>query len=102
MPFFIVNYDNLLSNKYKVIYDKVSLLTINGQIKYQFKEKLNISAKGNYYGYKTDSIAYAWHKPNFDITLSGLYNLKSKILIKADLFYIGNQLAYQRMDDGKA
>jgi hypothetical protein len=96
MPFFLVNYDNFLSNKYTVVYDKTSLLTVSGQLKYQYKEKINIIGKGNYYGYKTDSIAFPWHKPNFDISLSGIYNLKSKIIVKADLFYIGNQLAYQR------
>ncbi|MFL5754244.1 MAG: hypothetical protein ACJ76F_12600 [Bacteroidia bacterium] len=99
MPFFIINYDNFLSNRFNVIYDKATLLTVSGQLKYQFKEKLNITGKGNYYSYKTDSIAYAWHKPKFDITLSGLYNLKSKIIVKADLFYIGSQLAYQRTTD---
>ncbi len=97
MPFFTVNYDDFLSNKYKVVYDNATLLNVNGQLKYQLKEKLNISAKGNYYSYKTDSMAYALYKPNFDITLSGIYNLKSKIIIKADVFYIGNQLTKQRI-----
>ena len=33
------------------------------------------------------------HKPNYDLTLSGIYNLKSKIIIKADIFAIGSQWA---------
>ncbi len=100
MPFFMINYDNFLSNKYVVVYDNATLLNVNGQLKYQMKEKLNIIAKGNYYSYKTSSLTYAWHKPNFDIKLSGIYNLKSKIILKADVFYIGSQLAYQRINMG--
>ena len=60
------------------------------------KEKINVIAKGNYYGYQLDSNAKAWHRPDFDITLSGIYNLKSKIILKADLFYIGKQWALQQ------
>jgi hypothetical protein len=96
MPFFLIDYDNFLSNKFMVVYNDANLLNVNGQIKYQLKEKINVIAKGNYYGYSgLDSGAYAWHKPEFDITLSGLYNLKSKIILKADFFYIGRQWAKQ-------
>ncbi|MCD6067023.1 MAG: hypothetical protein K0S33_1849 [Bacteroidetes bacterium] len=96
MPFFLINYDDFLSNKFTVLYNDVTLLNVNGQIKYQLKEKVNVIAKGNYYGYSgLDSGAYAWHKPDFDVTLSATYNLKSKIIIKADLFYIGKQWARQ-------
>lgn len=102
MLFYTVDYnqrgDNLLANKYKVVYMNADLLNINGQVKYQFKEKINISAKGNYYGYSVKDTAgsYPWHKPNFDITLSANYNLKSKLIFKADVFVIGNQWALQQ------
>jgi hypothetical protein len=72
-------------------------LNVNGQVKYQFREKLNISAKGNFYSYMLDSSGvYPWHKPNFDITFSANYNLKSKIIVKADVFVIGKQWALQK------
>jgi len=102
MAFYTVDYnqrgDNILGNKYKVVYMNTNLLTVSGQVKYQFKEKINISAKGNYYGYTiTDTTGvYPWHKPNFDITLSANYNLKSKLILKADVFVIGNQWAQQQ------
>ena len=103
MAFYMVDYnqrsvDNVFGNKYKVAYLNTNLLTVSGQVKYQFKEKINIIAKGNYYGYTiTDtSGVYPWHKPNFDITLSANYNLKSKLIFKADVFVIGGQWAQQQ------
>lgn len=104
MHFFIVDYDsdlNRLDNKFKVVYVNASLLTVSGSVKYQYKEKIHFIAKGNYYGYSlnpTDSLSIAtytkpFHKPNYDLTLSALYNLKSKIIIKADIFAIGSQWA---------
>jgi hypothetical protein len=103
MAFYLVDYnqrpsDNTLGNKYKVVYMNTGFLNVNAQIKYQYKEKMTFLAKGNYYGYTLDTTGvYPWHKPNFDITLSGLYNLKSKFILKADMFFIGNQWALQQV-----
>jgi hypothetical protein len=101
MPFFLAEYEkyteNPLGNRYKVVYMNTNYLNVNGQVKYQFREKLNISAKGNFYSYMLDSSGvYPWHKPNFDITFSANYNLKSKIIVKADVFVIGKQWALQK------
>lgn len=102
MLFYLVDYnqrsDNALGNRYKAVYMNADLLRVNGQVKYQFREKVSVSAKGNYYGYsiRDTSGVYAWHRPNFDITLSANYNLKSKIILKADIYTIGNQWALQQ------
>jgi hypothetical protein len=102
MAFYLVDYnqrsENLMGNKYKVVYMNTDFINVNAQVKYQFREKLNISAKGNYYGYTiTDTNGvYPWHKPNFDITLSANYNLASKLIFKADIFVIGQQWALQQ------
>ena len=101
MAYFLADYtqsgDNPFANRYKVVYMNTKYLNVNGQVKYQFKEKLNFIAKGNYYGYTiTDtSNVKPWHKPNYDLTFSAHYNLKSKIILKADLFVIGKQWALQ-------
>lgn len=102
MNFFVVDYtkNGTLDNQYKVIYDNTNFFNVSGQLKYQYKEKLHLLAKGNYYLYKTKNLTRAYHKPDFDITLTGQYNLKSKIIIKADIFVIGNQFAYTKVDNG--
>lgn len=99
MHFFLIDYDsdqNQLDNKFKTVYANATLLTISGSVKYQYKEKIHFLAKGNYYSYQSTILGYsnkAFHKPNYDLTLSGFYNLKSKIIIKADIFAIGSQWA---------
>ncbi len=101
MPFFVIDYsgNTTLDNKYKVIYDNTNKFTASGQLKYQYKEKLHIIAKGNYYNYQTATLTRAYHKPDFDITLSTIYNLKSKFIVKADVFVIGNQFALTETKD---
>jgi hypothetical protein len=101
LHFFVIDYsgNTALDNKFKVIYDNATLLKVGGAVKYQYKEKMNIIAKGNYYLYTPKTLAKPYHKPTYDITLSGLYNLKSKIIIKADVFMIGNQWALTQKQD---
>jgi hypothetical protein len=101
LHFFVIDYANeeLLDNKFRVTYDNTSLLNISGQVKYQYKEKIHFMVKGNYYLYKPKTLSRAYHKPDYDITLSGLYNLRSKFLIKADVFVIGNQWALSKESD---
>ena len=101
MHFFVVDYtaNGTLDNQYKVIYDNTDLFNVTGQVKYQYKEKIHFIAKGNYYMYKTKNLTRAYHKPDFDLTFSAQYNLKSKIIIKGDVFVIGNQFALTQVSD---
>jgi hypothetical protein len=101
MHFFVIDYtkNGTLDNQYKVIYDNTNLFNVSGQVKYQYKEKVHFIAKGNYYLYKTKKLERAYHKPDYDITLSTVYNLKSKIILKADVFVIGNQFALTQVEN---
>jgi hypothetical protein len=100
LHFFVINYNSpvQLYNQFDVTYDNASVLNLSGHLKYTYKEKLNLIAKGNYYMYATKNLTRAYHKPDFDITFSGIYNLQSKILIRADLFILGNQWALSKVN----
>jgi hypothetical protein len=97
--FFVVNYSgtNQVFNRFDILYDNTSQLTVNGQITHQVGEKLNIVAKGNYYYYRTKNLVHAYHKPDFDLTFSGIYNLESKFIFKADIFFVGKQWALTQL-----
>ena len=101
MQFFVIDYKGAsqINNHFNVVYDNTTLLTVGGQLKYQWKEKLNIIGKGNYYIYKTKNLTRAYQKPDYDLTLSGIYNLQSKIIIKTDIFMVGQQWAQTQTTD---
>lgn len=101
LHFFVVNYNdiNKMYNRFNVIYDNASLLNISGQINYQLNEKLKLIAKGDYNSYKTKNLAYAYHKPSFFLTFTGAYNLRNKIIVKADLFFVGSQWALSQNEN---
>jgi len=102
LHFFVIDYSgpNLIYNQFDILYDNTNILTLSGQLKYQHKEKLNLIGKGNYYIYKTKTLTRAYHKPDFDLTGSAIYNMQSKIILRADLFFMGKQWALTQVDDG--
>lgn len=101
--FYVIDYsgNNLINNMFSVIYDDASVVNVSGTIRHQVQEKLSLTGKGNYYLYKTKTVTRAYHRPDFDLTFSGNYNVLNKLVVKADLFIMGNQWALgQKSDNG--
>jgi hypothetical protein len=101
LHFFVINYNdiNKMYNRFNVVYDNASLLNISGQINYQLNEKLKLIAKGDYNLYTPKNLDHAYHKPSFFLTFTGAYNLRNKIIVKADLFFVGSQWALSQNEN---
>ncbi len=90
-----------LRNKFNIIYDTLSITTIEGSISYQLIEKLKIDAIGRYYSYALNNNSYAWNLPQFQIITRGSYNLYDKFLVNLDVNLEGGRkaLVYQAGED---
>ncbi|MES2138232.1 MAG: hypothetical protein V4511_00885 [Bacteroidota bacterium] len=99
MALFVNDTKEMLQNKFDVIYDDASLLNIRGEVSFQQQEKLRISLRGEYFNYKMKTELRAWYKPQVELTLSANYNLRDKIVVRVDLFYIDNQFAKTFVSD---
>lgn len=99
MPFFVNNLQNTdsIGNMFDVIYDDVTIVSYFGELSVTTSENLSFHLKGNYRNYTLDKEKKAWHKPAFDLNFITRYNLKNKIIVKADLFLIGTR--YAKIDD---
>jgi len=92
MPLYVKDFSNF-ENQFIVTYDTVSFSKVTGELTYQKLEKLKILLGGNYYSYSPRNEIKAWHKPDFKISLSGIYDLGDKIIVRADFFYYSKQYA---------
>ena len=93
MYFFVNDTSNVLGNTFIVDYDYVSVLGIGAEISWHQSEKLQFLLKSNYYQYETENLLHPWHRPSFETSLAADYNLRDKILIGTDIFYIGKRYA---------
>lgn len=90
--YFYVNDTNVrYHNKFKVVYDNVTLTRFLGEISYKQSNKLQIDLKGNFYSYKLDKIQYAWHLPKYKISLNTRYSIQDKIIANLNIFNIGKR-----------
>jgi outer membrane receptor protein involved in Fe transport len=88
-----INYYRWGGNTFNVINDTVDVTTVDAQVSYIVADKINVIARGEYYMYAFQTQPEAWHLPDWKATLSGSYNVKEKIIIKADIFAISERKA---------
>jgi hypothetical protein len=80
----------MFQNRFVVLYDDGSVLSLKAEVSYQAAEKLRISGKVQYQDYNMNTELYAWHKPAFTGGLDVRYNLDDKILAYAELNYLAD------------
>ncbi|MCG9911518.1 MAG: hypothetical protein MH137_09480 [Flavobacteriales bacterium] len=97
--FFITDTLQPVGNFFKTVYDDMNTPFVSGEIGYAMGEKLHVALKGNYWFYKPQTFARAWHMPKIDLTLSASYNIQDKFLFKADFYYLGEHYSPFRYDE---
>ena len=93
MHFFVNDSTGLIGNQFSVAYDNVELLNYSGEIGADISDRFSLLARANYYSYSMKLLKHPWHKPSLDLRFSANYNLRDKILLNADVFYIGKRYA---------
>ncbi|MGB0882990.1 MAG: hypothetical protein ACPGSO_08540, partial [Vicingaceae bacterium] len=93
LPLYVKDFDGLLENKFLVSYDTVNISTITGELAYQQLEKFKVLLGAKYFKYDPKNELKAWHRPDLKVSLSGIYDLSDKIIVRADLYYFSKQFA---------
>lgn len=88
--YFYVN-DPLELNKFIVLYDQGNTTLLQGiaSLSYVKNNTLGTTLAVRYNSYKTEELAEAWHRPKFELDLSGWYNIYNKVQLSAELFVLG-------------
>lgn len=81
-------------NKFNIAYDSIDKTTLSAQVGYHLQEKIKIYLKGEYYNYSMLTEEYAWHMPNYEVSLLGVYDLADKILVRGNLRLVGSRKTY--------
>lgn len=98
--FFINSEDD--ASRFDVVYDigpgtRRSNLFV--ALSYAQSETAKAMLRADFYGYKTNSLAEAWHRPTYRITASGSYNVYDKILLSAGVIAQGGMKAWDPATD---
>ncbi len=107
--FSIANFKNMYyfvnsatdSSKFDLIYDtgNTSLLNLFAEVGLSKAELFNLVLRTDYYGYGTDEVEEAWHKPEFGLSIIGSYNIYDKILLSAQFAALGGIEGYNAQSE---
>jgi len=91
--FFVNDTITELSNQFDVVYDDLEEVDYYGELLFRVADRWDVLLKGNYYQHTTAVEEKAWHRYQYDGTLSVKYNIRDKILLSADLLAYGPRWA---------
>jgi hypothetical protein len=86
------------SNKYAVVYDDLSKLSLTGEVDLQVNKELNLYALAKYTHYSLDGLEEAWNMPNLEMETRANYQFTDQWLFNARLLFVGER---NIMTDGK-
>jgi hypothetical protein len=81
------------TNQFSIVYDDLSILNFSGELSFDAGEKIKFFGRGDYNIYTTDKQNEAWHQPGLKISAGGVYNLKNKLLARAEIYQMGKRKA---------
>ncbi len=93
MYFFVNDSTGLIGNQFDVVYDDIELLHFTAEVGANISDRFSLMARANLYDYGMKTQEHPWHKPTVDLNFSARYNIGNKILLNADVFYIGQRFA---------
>jgi hypothetical protein len=99
MPLFITDTLETLRNRFDVVYDNVKVQNFHVDLSYEMKNNLTITLAGDYNIYTPTDQVKAWYNPALKISATGKYTLQTKYILKAEIFYVGDQYAPEIMDN---
>jgi hypothetical protein len=85
------------ANQFTVRYYQGEVMNIFGEISFDISESMSLRAEGNLYQYtfydndSRDFQPKPWHKPSYDLTVTGEYNLQDKIILQTDIYLSGKR-----------
>ena len=97
---FITDTLKSVGNKFAIVYDQITQLSLEASIIYQLKEKLKVEGIARYSSYETKWQSYAWNLPSLEIIARGFYQIIPQVNIQLDLTLEGGRhaLVYKKSE----
>jgi hypothetical protein len=95
MPLYVNANNTPFGDRMNVVYDQVDVLDLSGEINYRKKEAVSFSARVDVFTYKTKVQVEAWNLPPYQLTFGGRYDMRGKLIVKAEAQFLGKRPAFR-------
>ncbi|NEW82130.1 MAG: hypothetical protein GZ094_07165, partial [Mariniphaga sp.] len=86
-------------NAFDLAYDDAAIFNFSGEFSYVSGKDLSVVLKGNYYNYNLESLPFAPHMPNFDLSASAGFRIIDRLTGFADFEVDGERKALVKYFD---
>ena len=89
MHYFVNRFDDV--SKFMVIYDtgNTQVFNLNGHLGYNRSETFRLGLRADVWGYDTDELDNAYHKPKYRVSSNATYNLFDKVRLTGEAYIMG-------------
>lgn len=91
MPLFVSRRNSPLGDQMQVVYDRVDILDLSGEVNYRRKESLTLSARVDVFTYATKVQQQAWNLPPYQLSFGARYDMRQKLIVKTELQFLGRR-----------
>jgi len=74
-----------------VVYDRVDIFVVGGELSYRHSDALRLKARVDFYNYTTEVENEAWNLPPYQISFGGTYNLREKLFVNVEALVLGQR-----------
>lgn len=94
--FYYYQNDSTDRSKFITVFDEGNTKRTNlfAELGFSHAQSARMVLRGDLYGYLTDQVAEAWHRPKYRVSFNSSYNLYSKFLFNVDMIVQGGAKAY--------
>jgi len=87
--------------RFITVYDQGNTKRTNlfGEVSFSQVEKVRFSLRGDLFGYTTDQVEAAWHRPTYRMTMNSSFNIVEKFLINVNVLTQGGAKAFNVDND---
>lgn len=95
MPLFVNERNTPLGDRMLVVYDRVDILDLSGELNFRRKEALSLSARVDVFTYTTRVQQQAWNLPPYQLSFGARYDMRQKLIAKAELQFLGRRPSFR-------
>lgn len=89
MPLFVNEGMAPYGDRMDVVYDKVDILDISGELTYSLPGSLRLNGRVDVYTYDIRVNDEPWNLPPYKITLGATYELRQKLIVRTEVLFLG-------------
>lgn len=89
LPLFVNVPNEPFGDRMGVVYDRVDVLNISGELRYHMRDALELTARVDVTSFETLRQNEAWNLPPYQLAFGAVYDIRNKLIVKAEAQFMG-------------